>query len=286
MNWRFGVAILVGVLLGSLLRAAEPDEQFVRIFALIQEADGLAEGGHKDLAAQKYREAQGSLIAFRKAHPGWNESVVDYRLKYIEEKLNVPANQPAISPADKTSDSPGGRGDSADLFRRLEEQIRQLKADKELLQDKLKEALIAQPAAVDPRELSKAEEKINALRKEIDVLRVNLQKAESKPDRPVDPVVLEETRKALAMAQRKVAEQTERAATLTLEKEALEKQLKASIDGVETKPKRVEDDAQGRREHDLETKVGKGTRALERDLSEAKAVGRTNALSPDRKSVV
>src|SRR4029078_2050282 len=41
-----------------------------------------------------------------------------------------------------------------------------MQADKILMEAKLKEALAAQPAAIDPRELTKAEERIRALQKE------------------------------------------------------------------------------------------------------------------------
>src|SRR5258708_13783629 len=40
------------------------------------------------------------------------------------------------------------------LFRSLNEQVRQLQAERSVLQAKLKEAFAAQPAAVDPHELA------------------------------------------------------------------------------------------------------------------------------------
>ena len=58
---------------------------------------------------------------------------------------------------------------------------RQLQADKAVLEAKLKEALSVQPAAVDPRELAKAEEKIRNLLKENDLLKVSLDQAKAKP---------------------------------------------------------------------------------------------------------
>ena len=145
---------------------------------------------------------------------------------------------------------------SAGLIPLLQEKVRQLTAEGELLQAKLKEALSAQPAAVDPRELARANEKIKSLEKEIDVLKVNLEKAESRPDRRVDPSVLEETRKDLGAAKQKLAEQTEMSAVLTLAKEALETRLQAFINGAEIKSLRDEIESLKRQVHDLKVEAG------------------------------
>ena len=56
----------------------------------------------------------------------------------------------------------------------LHEQVQKLQADNTTLQAKLKEALGAQPAAIDPRELARARETIRSLMKENDLLKVSL----------------------------------------------------------------------------------------------------------------
>ena len=55
--------------LAPLLRADEPNDQFVRIYNLIQEADALNENGRSDQAIQKYLEAELELKTLRKSHP-------------------------------------------------------------------------------------------------------------------------------------------------------------------------------------------------------------------------
>ena len=217
--------------LAPLLRADEPNDQFVRIYNLIQEADALNENGRSDQANQKYLEAELELKTLRKSHPDWNESVVGFRLKYIADKLRPPAPEDPTAPPKRELKSPPDQ--SAALIELLQEQVRRLTAERELLGAKLKEALTAQPAAVDPRELAGALEKIKSLQKEVEVLKVNLKKAESKPDRPVDPALLEETRQSLADAKRTLGEQTEKVARLTLEKEALQKRLQSLASGGE-----------------------------------------------------
>ena len=59
--------------------------------------------------------------------------------------------------------------------------MRQLQADKAILEAKLKEALAVQPAALDPRELARAEEKIRGCMKENDLLKVTLAQEKAKP---------------------------------------------------------------------------------------------------------
>ena len=58
--------------------------------------------------------------------------------------------------------------------------MRQLQADKAVLEAKLKESLSVQPAAVDPRELARAEEKIRNLQKENDLFKVSLAQEKAK----------------------------------------------------------------------------------------------------------
>src|SRR5437588_6617939 len=78
---------LLPVAFASWLHAEGPDDQFVRIYNWIQQADALAESGRNDQAGQKYLQAQAELKTLQAAHPDWNASVVGFRLKYVAEKL-------------------------------------------------------------------------------------------------------------------------------------------------------------------------------------------------------
>ena len=137
----------------------------------------------------------------------------------------------------------------------LLEQVRQLTADKELLQAKLKEALSAQPAAVDPRELAVAEEKIKSLRKEVEVLTVNLKKAEAKPDKPIDPAAFDQTKQRLAAANQKLTQQREVLGSLTLERDALQRRLQTLADGTEVKALRGENESLKGQVNELQIKA-------------------------------
>ena len=106
--------------LAPLLRADEPNDQFVRIYNLIQEADALNENGRSDQANQKYLEAELELKTLRKSHPDWNESVVGFRLKYIADKLRPSSSEDPTAPPKRESESPAD--ESAALIELLQEQ--------------------------------------------------------------------------------------------------------------------------------------------------------------------
>ena len=293
------------LLLPALLQAEDLNDRFVRIYNLIQQADALNESGRDDQARQKYVEAQVELKTLRKTHPDWNESVVGFRLEYVAEKLKTfapGAQRPAQTPPSKEPESPATMVELAGLVQLLQEQLRGLTADRELLQAKLKEALTAQPAAVDPRELAAAQEKLRALQKEVEVLKVNLEKAEAKPDKPVAPAVLEETRKNLTAANRKIEEQAEAIGALTLEKEALQARLRAFVDGTELQSLRAEKESLKGRVNELEGKLNQLSvrgntnmmarlRSLDKELADARASAQSNvalvsAVQPAESGVV
>jgi tetratricopeptide (TPR) repeat protein len=238
-------ASLLMVLCGSAVTRAEaPDDEYVRIYNLIQQADALAEGGRVELASQKYSEALTGLDRVRKAYPGWNEQLVQFRMNYVTENLGRTAKV-AEKPlrSERANEPVPPSGEPAGRIRPLLEQVRQLTADKELLQAKLAEALSAQPAAVDPRELALSEEKIKSLRKEVELLTVNLKKAEAKPDKPIDPASFDQVKQGLAAANQKLAQQMEIMATMTLERDALQRRLQMFADGTDVKAVRGENES-------------------------------------------
>src|SRR6266511_1539515 len=212
-----------------------PDDEYVRIYYLIQQADRLVSTGQPSQAKEKYVEAQAALRALQSARPDWNPQVIQFRLRYILEKLQLlSAGNEARPEVEELPRQPSVATDSSgEKIEVLQGQIRRLLAEKELLQAKLKEALSAQPAAIDPRELKKAEERIKTLEKEAEILRVNLRKAQSAPDRPADPALLEKTQTALADADEKLRQHSESMAALRLENQALQGRLRAFADGSE-----------------------------------------------------
>jgi LysM repeat protein len=214
------------------------DDEYVQIFNLIQEADGMS-GVHPSQALAKYLEAQKGLQQLQNASPDWNPSVVAFRLSYVASKIDAISPQasvagvttaPAANAPPGVSALPALRVPPSDWetqLNALKEQTRQLRTDKGLLEAKLKEALSLQPAESDPRELARAEEKIKALQKENDLLKVTFEAAKSKASAAgADTKALETAQQSLAESTRQVTEQKELNSKLTLEKEALESRIK------------------------------------------------------------
>jgi tetratricopeptide (TPR) repeat protein len=233
-------AVLVIVLFCGLASALAQglDDEYVQIFKTIQEADSLSSAAPAQ-ALTKYLDAQAALDRLHKGSPDWNTRIVTYRLSYLADRIaalspttslaapgqtnEVKAAQPApaLAPAD-------WQGQST----RFQQHIAQLQADNDLLQAKLKEALAVRPAAVDPAELARAQDRIKSLEKENELLKVSRENQS-----PGDAKSLEDTRHSLADANRRVSEQEARLAKLSLEKEALESRLKhLSEAATETKP--------------------------------------------------
>lgn len=267
MRRLFIAALAAGLVLPASLRAEGPDDKYIEIYRLIQEADQLAGSSQTDFARQKYREAQSELKKLQASYPNWNEKLVQFRLRLLDNKLGggatnaappmaeAPAatNAPSATPSVQTSlapmptvpvaqppavaappVAPSQPDDRDNQIKILQSQVGQLQSDKSVLENKLREALAAQPAAIDPRELARAEERIRSLEKEKEVLKVSTQVAEEKASRANESNVTQ-AKKDLQAAKQKLAEQSDMIMALRQEKEVLQKQVAdANRSGEET----------------------------------------------------
>jgi tetratricopeptide (TPR) repeat protein len=238
-------------LAGALALAEGPDDQYVGIYTLIQEADKLAQLEQPAQALAKYQEAQNSLLRFQKGYPDWNAEVVKFRLNYVASRIGelsakvpaktqaenpTPGPQPAPAPA-APADQAAALAKSEREIQVLKEELRQSQSDRSLLEAKLKEALAARPAELDPAQLTKAQERIKALEKENDLLQTTLAQAKAKPLSAPDAKSQEQSRKkleqsrlALAETNLKLVEQTEKVSLL----EGRLKQLSTQSPGAAT----------------------------------------------------
>jgi cytochrome c-type biogenesis protein CcmH/NrfG len=218
------------------------DDEYVQIFRLIQEADGLSASSPSQALA-KYLDAQSALDRLHKGSPGWNTRIVDYRLSYLADQIATLSTRAGTAPVgtnDAKTASIAGSGASPapalpDWKARsaaLEQQLAGLQSDNALMQAKLKEALAMRPAAADPAELARAQEKITGLEKQNELLRAS---RENQPQVTVDNAKLEQARRSATEANRQATEQADRVAKLTLEKQALEARLRQLSDAAATK---------------------------------------------------
>src|SRR5689334_16254818 len=87
MKRSFALVLMALLATASATLAQGPDDQYVRIYNLIQEADSLKSGGQTSQAVAKYMEAQTSLQRFQRGYPEWNTQVVGFRLSYLAGKI-------------------------------------------------------------------------------------------------------------------------------------------------------------------------------------------------------
>lgn len=220
------LTLMLSLALLASVHAAGPDDQYLEIYSIIQQADGLRDPG---VAASRYLQAQAGLKKIQSVYPNWQADIVKFRLDYVSEKLA--ALQPTlaqtasqVAPAAKTPAatnsvrSPAVEQEIADL----NEQIRNLSSEKNALERKLKEALSVQKSMIDPSEMAKAEETITMLKKERDQLSVTLE--QQKTNSPaIDETILKQQKEQTAL----LAEQSKSIKALTVERDTLTNQVAA-----------------------------------------------------------
>ncbi|HTA95312.1 MAG TPA: tetratricopeptide repeat protein, partial [Verrucomicrobiae bacterium] len=180
MKFFAALAFILAVALSQARAQQNPDDRYVGIYSAIQGADSL---GNSSEALAGYVAAQGELQKFQKLYPDWNPKIVSFRLNELSGKIAaLTAQFPATNPPSQTAPAlstisatnvilptPG-----ADVESQLRAQVQGLQAENTVLAAKLKEALAAQPASADPRELEKAQAQIESLMKENDLLKASL----------------------------------------------------------------------------------------------------------------
>jgi len=168
------IAVLVfSLVLTAAIRAAGPDDAYLDIYNEILQGDTFQQSGQPAEAIAKYVEARTSLKALQQASPAWNPEIVNYRLDYLSEQIQAlqkpvtPPSNPVQPPQPVQPAPPVQPPQPAPPIKQptpqaptetdiLREQVRSLSAVNAELQNKLKEALSVQPAAISPAELAKA----------------------------------------------------------------------------------------------------------------------------------
>jgi cytochrome c-type biogenesis protein CcmH/NrfG len=260
--WGRSLAVAWLVLCVAVL-AEGPDDEYVRLYRQLQRADELLASKQADAARREFLSVREALVRMQTNFPGWNPQVVEFRLRYVSERLGETTSQQAPAA------NPGPMPDELDLLRL---RLRESELDRDGLQAKLREALAARPAASDPRELAKAEEKIRAQQKEIEVLRAQLKKQETLPSAFAAREELDAAQQALAQARRELGTQGATVAALLQEKEVLQKRLLAAANGAEIRTLREENAEQKSRLDVLQAEVGEQQKRTESLLAERRVL--------------
>lgn len=189
MHVRSWLAIGSILLVISVAWAAGPDEEYVRIYKTIVEADSFREGGQSSSAISAYQNAQGGLMRLAGTYPSWNERLVNYRLNYIANQLRPLGIESPLPPSLANPSPPSAETLAAVASgpARLNPQIEQLRAENQILRGtaarleaKLKEALSVQPNTTDPKEIARAQEQLRDLLKDNESLKTSLQEEQKR----------------------------------------------------------------------------------------------------------
>src|SRR5689334_22367657 len=98
----FTVSILFALLVTlGVARAEGPDDDYLAIYSLINQADTLVASGKTNQAHAKYIEAQRALAGFQRANPSWNTPTVSFRMNYLAGKVAATSGDVA-APATST----------------------------------------------------------------------------------------------------------------------------------------------------------------------------------------
>ncbi|HET7624849.1 MAG TPA: tetratricopeptide repeat protein [Verrucomicrobiae bacterium] len=269
--------ILIAAFLFSLSFAHAQDDQYFRIYSLIQEGDSF-ETAQPARALGKYLQAETMLRDFQKVYPEWNSNVVQYRLDYLalktaEIKTRFPGITPPAAGGSQTNqpaatESPSAETDLQSRLNAIQIQVRELQNDKKLLEAKLKEALAAQPAAADPAELARARDEIRSLQKENDLLKVNLAEQQKKTGTETAPAALEKLKQQLATANADLAAQAEKSKSLAAQNSELQARLKNLSSGDAA---RAENDVLKKRIAELQIASQGKSKDATRELTDARA---------------
>ena len=87
------------LLLTCVARAESPDDKYLNIIGIIDQADSLNANGQTALARTKYLQAQAALAAFKRENATANPKAVAYRMNYLADKITATAvkSEPAGS---------------------------------------------------------------------------------------------------------------------------------------------------------------------------------------------
>jgi tetratricopeptide (TPR) repeat protein len=237
------MVLLVFVLLAPAYAQQDVDEKYLWIYSLIQQGESLVEAGDSHAALPVLLDAQTQLQRFQKLYPDWNPGLVRFRLTGVTEKIaglkesvvvtnpppakvetsaaptaapiTAPITAPATAPAAAPAAAPAESAQLRAQMDRLTAQLQNAQTENETLQAKLKEALAAQPAAVDAGELTRLQAQFRYLMKENELLKAGTSARGKVAVKDTEAVA--KARRELAGYEKKYAGQQARADQLAAE---------------------------------------------------------------------
>jgi len=106
----FGMIFLAFLLANYPVQGQNKDDDYFRIYTLIQQADSLSKNGANAPALTRYQQAQSALRNFQKAYPDWNAKVISFRSNYLVQRVAA-LSQAGPSTATLQGDTKGAGDD-------------------------------------------------------------------------------------------------------------------------------------------------------------------------------
>ena len=257
----------------STVQAAGPDDSFIQAYSLIAEADNLNRLGQKNSAIQKYQQARNDLAALQSGYPDWNAAVVNFRIKYLDQKLKeigAEATEDVKATLDKpaTLDPAAARREIAILKRKVESLENAI-----VIKDaKLKEALSAVPSPEETKQLAKLESDLSGLRQENTNLKGAIDKATAQ---------FKDANAGLA----KATAETEKAQANLAKAQADAKKTREALEQSQQEVKSAKAEANNRQAKRLEKQLADSKESLETTEKELASLKTTNkSLESELKS--
>lgn len=106
---------LLAILLAFIVfakAAPTPQDQFLQIYFLLQEAENLEKSAQKNSAITRYQEVEKRLKTLKDNNPQWEPVIVNFRLKYVRDKLATlgSGNMQMVSKPETNSPKPNPIG--------------------------------------------------------------------------------------------------------------------------------------------------------------------------------
>ena len=92
--------------------APTPQDQFLQIYFLLQEAENLEKSAQKNSAITRYQEVEKRLKSLKESNSQWEPVIVNFRLKYVRDKLaNLgSSNMPMVAKPETAPQKPNPIG--------------------------------------------------------------------------------------------------------------------------------------------------------------------------------
>ncbi len=109
--------VVLLALLSPLLAQVSPQDQFLQLYFSLQEAERLEQDGQLATARDRYKDVADKLDNLKKDHPEWEPGIVNFRIKFVADKIaqltdktdaNPGASAAASATATTTPLPPGG----------------------------------------------------------------------------------------------------------------------------------------------------------------------------------